>query len=91
MHFVGHSLGAHVSGQVGHLLKNDDFWKVKRITGLDPAKPCFTNINYNLRIDKDDAELVDVIHTQTEGKYAFGMKKPLGAEKSFEYLYFHFF
>ncbi|XP_058807985.1 pancreatic triacylglycerol lipase-like [Phymastichus coffea] len=64
LHLIGHSLGAHVCGQTGHLLKNDNFWKVDRITGLDPAKPCFTNVEINLRIDKENADFVDIIHTQ---------------------------
>lgn len=31
--------------------------------GLDPAKPLFTNLPLNLRLDSTDAEFVDVIHT----------------------------
>lgn len=65
LHFIGHSLGAQVSGQTAHLLKQDNSWKIERITGLDPAKPCFTkNLDSILRIDKEDADFVDIIHTQ---------------------------
>ncbi|CAB0029931.1 unnamed protein product [Trichogramma brassicae] len=39
--------------------------RVKRITGLDPAQPCFKGVHLSLRLDKEDAEFVDVIHTQT--------------------------
>ncbi|KAJ8666976.1 hypothetical protein QAD02_008638 [Eretmocerus hayati] len=62
-HFIGHSLGAQISGQTAHLLKQDDFWKVERITGLDPAKPCFQNTESSIRLDKDDADFVDIVHT----------------------------
>ncbi|XP_003425032.1 pancreatic lipase-related protein 2 [Nasonia vitripennis] len=65
LNFIGHSLGAQVSGQTAHLLKEDNFWKIDRITGLDPARPCFTNVDPSVRLDKDDADFVDIIHTQT--------------------------
>lgn len=37
--------------------------KLKRITALDPAKPLFIFANKNHKLGKDDAEFVDVIHT----------------------------
>lgn len=65
LHFIGHSLGAQISGQTAYLLNQDEFWKVERITGLDPAKPCFIkNVNSSLRLDEEDADFVDIIHTQ---------------------------
>jgi len=36
IHFIGHSLGAHVLGKIGEMLKDDNIY-VSRITGLDPA------------------------------------------------------
>ena len=57
-HLVGVSLGAHVSGFVGKELKN-----LSRITGLDPAGPLFEGYTANVRLDKTDADFVDVIHS----------------------------
>ncbi|XP_023247967.1 pancreatic lipase-related protein 2-like [Copidosoma floridanum] len=81
LHFIGHSLGAQISGQTAHLLKDDPFWKVERITGLDPAKPCFKELGTFLRLDKEDATFVDIIHTQvgTGGKTdGLGLKEDIG-------------
>ncbi|XP_023318346.1 pancreatic lipase-related protein 2-like [Trichogramma pretiosum] len=82
LHFIGHSLGAHVSAQTAHLLKNDTFWHLDRITGLDPARPCFTQANSPTTLDKGDAAYVDVIHTQigheTRFLQALGIDRALG-------------
>lgn len=63
-HFVGHSLGAHVAGQAARLLKNDTVL-VNRVTGLDPAYPCFEYESATYRLKKTDAQFVDVIHTNS--------------------------
>lgn len=81
LHFIGHSLGAQISAQTAHLLKEDGFWMVERITGLDPAKPCFTGIDASLKIDKGDADFVDIIHTQADdhgGIDSLGTKERVG-------------
>merc|ERR1711902_254061 len=39
--------------------------KVARVTGLDPAKPMFEAATEKGRIDKGDAEFVDIIHTNS--------------------------
>ncbi|XP_007454353.1 PREDICTED: lipase member I [Lipotes vexillifer] len=70
-HFIGVSLGAHISGFVGKIFHG----QVGRITGLDPAGPQFSGKPSNGKLDYTDAHIVDVIHTDTNG---LGIKEPLG-------------
>ena len=57
---IGHSLGAHVCGYAGKIVKNGP---LKRISGLDPAGPYFEYTPDYVRLDKNDAKFVDSIHT----------------------------
>ena len=61
VHLIGHSLGAQVCGFAGQGLD-----KVGRITGLDPAGPSFDGLPKEARLDKTDADFVDVIHTDSK-------------------------
>ncbi|XP_008699956.1 lipase member I isoform X1 [Ursus maritimus] len=70
-HFIGISLGAHISGFVGKIFQG----QLGRITGLDPAGPKFSGKSFNDRLDYTDAKFVDVIHSDTNG---LGIKEPLG-------------
>ncbi|XP_026277480.1 phospholipase A1 member A-like [Frankliniella occidentalis] len=72
MHLVGHSLGAHVAGVAGANIRAG---KVNRISGLDPARPGFRDVDLQRRLDSGDAFLVDVIHT-TAG--FLGLEEPVG-------------
>lgn len=93
LHIVGHSLGAHVAGVLGSLIKkNNTDYKVERITGLDPAGPCFDDQQSpaNLRLDRGDADFVDVIHTQHSDSFTLGTKNTIG-KKSFRIELFVFF
>lgn len=72
VHVVGHSLGAHTAGYTGMYTKTG---KVSRITGLDPAKPLFTDPDPKTRLDPSDAQFVDVIHTCSG---LLGSDEPLG-------------
>ncbi|XP_052749307.1 phospholipase A1 2-like isoform X1 [Galleria mellonella] len=60
---IGHSLGAHIAGITGQKVYQTTKKKVARIAALDPAGPCFGNASSVNRLNKEDAEYVDVIHT----------------------------
>jgi len=66
VHLIGHSLGAHMCGEVGKLLNS----KVGRITGLDPASPGYEGLDAIVRLDETDGQYVDSIHT--DGRNAGG-------------------
>ncbi|XP_020716044.1 uncharacterized protein LOC101462111 [Ceratitis capitata] len=71
LHVIGFSLGAQVAGQTANYVAN----KLPRITGLDPAKPLFITAGNERKLSKDDADFVDVIHTDVLGR---GMMHPMG-------------
>ncbi|XP_021494876.1 pancreatic lipase-related protein 2 [Meriones unguiculatus] len=77
VHLIGHSLGAHVAGEAGRRLEGH----VGRITGLDPAEPCFQGLPELVRLDPSDAMFVDVIHTDSAPivpYLGFGMSQKVG-------------
>lgn len=63
MHFIGHSLGAHILGNAARYYYNLTGQKFQRITGLDPARPCFAAPAVFPRLRPSDADFVDIIHT----------------------------
>lgn len=72
LHLIGHSLGAHVSGIAGKKITRG---KIRKIVGLDPAKPLFNFNDTKNRLADTDAEYVEVIHTCAG---LLGFAEPLG-------------
>ncbi len=68
-HLSGHSLGAHVMGFAGASFSASQ--RPSKISGFDPAGPGFMSDDPNTRLDKTDADLVCVIHTNLGGFILF--------------------
>lgn len=74
-HLIGISLGAHIAGWAGKYFQQFKKRRLGRITGLDPAGPCFSYAYSDQRLDKTDANYVDVIHSN---RLVQGVIEPLG-------------
>ena len=59
IHVLGSSLGAQAAGYVGFFTGGS----IARITGLDPSGPLFYGVTDEDRLDKTDAQFVDIYHT----------------------------
>eukprot|EP00095_Tigriopus_kingsejongensis_P002314 maker-scaffold347_size200506-snap-gene-0.21 protein:Tk02314 transcript:maker-scaffold347_size200506-snap-gene-0.21-mRNA-1 annotation:"pancreatic triacylglycerol lipase-like" len=79
-HLIGHSLGCHISGYAGERLKVLGLGVLGRISAMDPAEPLFQSMPEFVRLDPDDAEFVDVIHTDAKSilMFGYGMEQPVG-------------
>uniref|UniRef100_A0A336LE83 CSON009080 protein n=1 Tax=Culicoides sonorensis TaxID=179676 RepID=A0A336LE83_CULSO len=75
IHVIGHSLGAHISGAAGQSFQNHAGKLLPRITGLDPANPCFKEGETLQGLMRGDAEFVDIIHTNCG---VLGKRDPIG-------------
>lgn len=85
LHLIGHSLGAHICGFAAkELKKRQNRWTVSRITGLDPAQPCFRKADASLHLHKNDAPFVDVIHTNGQLLTRLGLGLPETIGNSFD-------
>ena len=71
---IGLSLGVQTASFVGKNFYKLTGTKISRITGLDPAGPCFRNLGPDERIDKSDADFVEVISTNIDN---MGMAAPV--------------
>ncbi|PZC82127.1 hypothetical protein B5X24_HaOG200586 [Helicoverpa armigera] len=80
IYIIGHSLGSHIAGVAGKKVHELTGQRVGRITALDPAGPCFSNVSLSGRLDKSDAEYVDVIHSNGG---LLGLKEPVGHKDFF--------
>jgi hypothetical protein len=75
LEIIGHSIGAHVAGYLGHRLGG----AVGHITALDASDPYFGGTDPLVRLDQTDAQHVHAIHTNG---HSFG----LGISKSFAHV-----
>lgn len=72
IHVIGFSLGAHVPAYSAMALRP---YKIPRITGLDPAMPLFITVSKDEKLDPEDADFVDVFHTNA---FVQGKVEPSG-------------
>uniref|UniRef100_A0A1I8N5B5 Uncharacterized protein n=1 Tax=Musca domestica TaxID=7370 RepID=A0A1I8N5B5_MUSDO len=75
IHLIGHSLGAHIAGRAGRQFQKLTGQSLYRITGLDPANPCFNEGETLSGLHRGDADFVDVIHSNPG---VLGKAQPLG-------------
>ncbi|XP_014262410.1 pancreatic lipase-related protein 2-like [Cimex lectularius] len=88
IYLIGHSLGAHTMAYAAKRIKNvnnqtdsTNGTRVGRLTALDPAQPCFEFTDSSVRLDSEDADFVDVFHTDARPflpLFGFGMMSPAG-------------
>ncbi|KAI5637165.1 lipase domain-containing protein [Phthorimaea operculella] len=64
---VGGSLGAHIASFAAVKYSELTGRKPARLTGLDPAGPCFRNLPPSQRFHPDAAEKTDALHTNIDG------------------------
>lgn len=62
IHCIGHSLGGQILGYVGTTYTNTTGEKIWRITGIDPAGPCFSNSFIQEQLRSGVADFVEVYH-----------------------------
>ncbi|XP_065364144.1 phospholipase A1-like [Calliphora vicina] len=75
IHLIGHSLGAHIVGAAGRHFELKTKKTIPRITGLDPAKPCFNEGEALSGLLRGDADFIDIIHTNSG---VLGKRDPMG-------------
>ncbi|XP_055915167.1 vitellogenin-1-like [Eupeodes corollae] len=75
IHLIGHSLGAHIVGAAGRTFNYLTGKQIPRITGLDPAKPCFNEGENLSGLLRGDAQFIDVIHSNPG---VLGKRDPMG-------------
>lgn len=80
IHLIGHSLGSHISAYFAKNI-NINNTKISQITALDPAQPAFEKCSEEVRLNKGDADFIEVLHTNTRPiipTLGFGFIEPIG-------------
>ncbi|XP_057656460.1 lipase member H-A-like [Diorhabda carinulata] len=75
VHLIGHSLGSQLTSYIGKSVISLADKKIGRITALDPAGPMWSRMLETERLNKNDADFVDVIHTDIQ---MYGFTAPCG-------------
>ncbi len=65
IHIVGFGLGAHGAGYIGRVFRKLVQKKVGRVTALEPAVAMFDKLLPMFTVNKLDATVVDVLHTNS--------------------------
>lgn len=63
---VGHSYGAHIIAEAANFVKRRGKQKIKRCVGLDPAGAAFDGGPHEIRLTRDDCDVVAIVHTAAE-------------------------
>lgn len=58
-------MGAHSAAHLGRQYEKKTGSKIARISGLEPARPYFFEVAMKQALTPEDAEFVDVIHTNS--------------------------
>lgn len=61
---MGYGSGANLAAAIAREIRKHKPFTIEKITGLDPLLPTSYAFSFE-RINKDDANLVDIIHTST--------------------------
>lgn len=56
-------MGANIASEAGRHFVRLSNESLPRITGLDPARPCFSEGDYPAGLRRGDARFVDIIHS----------------------------
>ncbi|KAG5879920.1 hypothetical protein JTB14_014393 [Gonioctena quinquepunctata] len=73
---IGHSLGGQITGFLGKHITKETGRKLRRIIALDPAGPLFDERPGDKRLNENDAEVVQVVHSDGG---TFGFKQTCGS------------
>ncbi|XP_018792315.1 PREDICTED: vitellogenin-1-like [Bactrocera latifrons] len=65
IHLMGHSLGAQIVGTTARHFTRLTGKQIPRVTGFDPAGPCFDYGQKQTTLSASDAAFVDIIHSNT--------------------------
>lgn len=77
LHLIGFSIGAHFCGFMSKTISSlsSGTQVIGRITGLDPALPGYSVALPSERLNSEDAQMVDIVHSDS---WRLSMGEPIG-------------